>query len=185
MALDKLVDSTQLDADLTTVANAIRSKGGTSAELSFPSGMAAAIGAIPTGAANFKKFNVTLPTVFSGGDLTLVSGDADVAAHYADNNAIVLFYPASYKEIETTRNAIFASIVGNTLLRKKYDGTDVYGASPWLTSTALGGFSHPTKLSTHTSYTGHLRAKSSGDITIYVGGTYDLLDGDYYVLFMW
>ena len=29
MAVDKLVDSTQLDADLTSVANAIRTKGGT------------------------------------------------------------------------------------------------------------------------------------------------------------
>lgn len=49
MALDKLVDSTQLDADLTTVANAIRTKGGTSAQLSFPSGMAAAIADLPSG----------------------------------------------------------------------------------------------------------------------------------------
>lgn len=49
MALDKLVDSAQLDADLTTVANAIRTKGGTSAALSFPDGMADAIAAIQTG----------------------------------------------------------------------------------------------------------------------------------------
>ena len=49
MALDKLVDSTQLDADLTTVANAIRTKGGTSAQLAFPQGMADAIAAIPSG----------------------------------------------------------------------------------------------------------------------------------------
>ena len=48
MALDKLVDSAQLDGDLTSVANAIRSKGGTSAQLSFPSGMVSAIDAIPT-----------------------------------------------------------------------------------------------------------------------------------------
>lgn len=49
MAVDKLVDSTQLDADLTTVANAIRTKGGTSASLAFPAGFAAAIAAIPSG----------------------------------------------------------------------------------------------------------------------------------------
>lgn len=48
MAVDKLVDSAQLDGDLTSVANAIRSKGGTSAQLSFPSGMVSAIDAIPT-----------------------------------------------------------------------------------------------------------------------------------------
>lgn len=49
MSVDKLVDSTQLDADLTSVANAIRTKGGTSAQLAFPSGFVSAINAIPTG----------------------------------------------------------------------------------------------------------------------------------------
>lgn len=43
MAVDKLVDSTQLDADLTSVANAIRTKGGTSAQLAFPAGFVQAI----------------------------------------------------------------------------------------------------------------------------------------------
>ena len=49
MAFDKLVDSTQLNADLTTVANTIRSKGGTSAQLAFPDGMVEAIEDIPKG----------------------------------------------------------------------------------------------------------------------------------------
>lgn len=49
MSLDKLVDSTQLDADLTSVASAIRTKGGTSASLAFPSGFVSAIGDIPSG----------------------------------------------------------------------------------------------------------------------------------------
>lgn len=49
MAVDKLVDSSQLDADLTSVANAIRTKGGTSASLAFPADFVSAIGAIPSG----------------------------------------------------------------------------------------------------------------------------------------
>jgi len=49
MAVDKLVDSTQLDADLTSVANAIRTKGGTSGQLAFPAGFVQAIGDISTG----------------------------------------------------------------------------------------------------------------------------------------
>lgn len=49
MAVDKLVDSSQLDADLTSVANAIRTKGGTSGDLAFPAGFVSAIQAIPTG----------------------------------------------------------------------------------------------------------------------------------------
>lgn len=49
MAVDKLVDSTQLDSDLTSVANAIRTKGGTSAQMAFPAGFVSAVQAIPTG----------------------------------------------------------------------------------------------------------------------------------------
>jgi len=49
MAVDKLVDSTQLDADLTSVANAIRTKGGTSEQMAFPNGFVSAVEAIPAG----------------------------------------------------------------------------------------------------------------------------------------
>ncbi len=50
MAADKLVDSGQLDSDLEDIADAIRTKGGTSAALSFPSGFINAIGNISSGA---------------------------------------------------------------------------------------------------------------------------------------
>ena len=49
MAVDKLVDSTQLDSDLTSVANVIRTKGGTSAQLAFPADFVSAINAISVG----------------------------------------------------------------------------------------------------------------------------------------
>lgn len=49
MALDKLVDSAQLDANLASVADAIRAKGGTSAQLAFPTGFVSAVEAIPSG----------------------------------------------------------------------------------------------------------------------------------------
>ena len=46
MALDKAVDSAQLNADLTAIADAIRTKGGTSAQLAFPDGFVSAVQAI-------------------------------------------------------------------------------------------------------------------------------------------
>ena len=49
MSLDKLVDSSQLDSDLTSVANAIRAKSGGSSQLAFPAGFVSEIGNIPTG----------------------------------------------------------------------------------------------------------------------------------------
>lgn len=56
MAVDKLVDSTQLNADLTSVANAIRTKGGTSAQMAFPAGFVSAVENIPSGDDNLSIF---------------------------------------------------------------------------------------------------------------------------------
>jgi hypothetical protein len=46
--------------DLTSIANAIRTKGGTSAQLAFPTGFVSAVQAIPTGAAptGTKQINI-------------------------------------------------------------------------------------------------------------------------------
>lgn len=49
MADYRLVDATQLDSDLTTVADAIREKAGTSEPLTFPDGMAAAVANMSVG----------------------------------------------------------------------------------------------------------------------------------------
>ena len=53
MAVDSLVDSTALDSNLTAIANAIRTKGGTSASLAFPNGFIGAVQAIQTGGTEF------------------------------------------------------------------------------------------------------------------------------------
>ena len=44
----KVINSTQLNTDLTSIANAIRTKGGTNALLVFPSGFVNAINNIQT-----------------------------------------------------------------------------------------------------------------------------------------
>lgn len=49
MAYDKVVDSAQLDAGMTEVAQAIRAKGGTTAPLAWPDGFKAAVEGIETG----------------------------------------------------------------------------------------------------------------------------------------
>lgn len=66
MAVDKLVDSTQLDADLTTVANAIRTKGGTSGSLAFPAGFVSAVQAIPSGGGGVSVDDIATNTEPSG-----------------------------------------------------------------------------------------------------------------------
>ena len=63
MAYDKVIDSSKLDSDLTTVADAIRSKGGTSEALAFPAGFVSAIEAIAAGGGG----EVTPPTTPTDG----------------------------------------------------------------------------------------------------------------------
>lgn len=71
MSVDKLVDSTQLDTDLASVANAIRAKGGTSAQLAFPAGFVSAVNAIPTGGGGDTLKEVLENTITSISDDTI------------------------------------------------------------------------------------------------------------------
>ncbi|MDD7602318.1 MAG: hypothetical protein PUK54_06940 [Firmicutes bacterium] len=49
MAYDKVIDSSALDANIASIAEAIRTKGGTTDQLVFPDGFISAIEAIETG----------------------------------------------------------------------------------------------------------------------------------------
>lgn len=77
MAYDKAVDSTQLDADLTTVADAIRAKGGTTDNLLFPSGFASAINAISSGGSDLASIEVYVADYYVTDDLTVTIGALD------------------------------------------------------------------------------------------------------------
>lgn len=82
MALDKAVDSAQLNADLTAVADAIRTKGGTSAQLAFPDGFASAVQAIE-GAPDLQIVVTTSAgaTVTATKGSKTVSGTADASGN--------------------------------------------------------------------------------------------------------
>ena len=82
MALDKAVDSAQLNADLTAVADAIRTKGGTSAQLAFPDGFVSAVQAIE-GAPDLQIVVTTSAgaTVTATKGSKTVSGTADASGN--------------------------------------------------------------------------------------------------------
>lgn len=86
MAVDKLVDSSQLDADLTSVANAIRTKGGTSASLAFPAGFVSAIEAIPSGGGGSILSGSVTPTTDTDGMTIDVGGSFTHFVVYATTN---------------------------------------------------------------------------------------------------
>lgn len=73
MAIDKLVDSSQLDTDLTSIANAIRAKGGTSAQLTFPNEFVTAINAISGGGGS----TLVTKTITENGTYTASDDSAD------------------------------------------------------------------------------------------------------------
>ncbi len=64
-------------ASLTTVADAIREKGGTTAPLSFPEGMAEAVRNIQSGGGDLSSVDVYIADFTSSSDLTVTAGAVD------------------------------------------------------------------------------------------------------------
>lgn len=87
MAYDKVVDSAALDSKLTQVADAIRTKGNTSAGLQFPSGFISAIQAIQTGT----ELKIIV-SVTSGATVTATKG-SKVVSGTAVNGTCTLVVP--------------------------------------------------------------------------------------------
>lgn len=89
MALDKLVDSTQLDGAMTETANALRTKGGTSAQIAWDNtyGFKAAVEALPSGGGggaveekdvNFIDYDGTLVASKTKAEINAMTADTDL-----------------------------------------------------------------------------------------------------------
>lgn len=83
MAVDKAIDSTEFDSKLTTVADAIRTAGGTTEPMSFPSGMVEAITAIQAGGGGGIELN---GYQVSEGSFT-ISSDTSTFENYSTSSA--------------------------------------------------------------------------------------------------
>ena len=64
-------------ASLTTVADAIRERGGTTAPLRFPAGMAEAVRNIQSGGGDLSAVDVYIADFTSNADLTITAGAVD------------------------------------------------------------------------------------------------------------
>ena len=108
MALDKLVDSTQLDGALTATANAIRAKGGTSASIAWDetNGFKSAIEDLPTGGGsavvvteepdtNGGTKKIITAVELTGDTVTAEHLEVGYTAHNASGQAITGTMPAS------------------------------------------------------------------------------------------
>ena len=89
MAVDKAIDSTEFDSKLTTVADAIRTAGGTTETMSFTSGMVEAITAIQAGGGSSwtDSYSVFATRTFTPTEkVTEWSIDTGVPYSYHDSN---------------------------------------------------------------------------------------------------
>ena len=102
MALDKLVNSTALDTGLTSIANAIRTKGGTSEQLTFPNGVTS-IGA------------QTFSTCYALSSITIPDGVTSIG-----NNAFSSCYSLSSITIPDSVTSIGDSAFNNCYGVKEY-----------------------------------------------------------------
>lgn len=99
MSINKIVNSTRLDQDLESVANAIRTKGGTSAELEFPSGFVSAVQAIPSGGGTTITDGIVVKTRNANGFVTEVDKYGDCGSYeFGVNSNGFRDFPFGYLE---------------------------------------------------------------------------------------
>ena len=113
MALDKVVDSAALDADLTAIADAIRGKTGGADALAFPDGMISAIAGI-SGGSGGGALNVYMTKVTPEEDVQSI-----VVTHNLGTTDILL--AACWAE---TLGGVTPSI-SNATLGKMWSNTDI------------------------------------------------------------
>ena len=125
MAYDKVVDSASLDSKLTQVADAIRTKGNTGADLQFPSGFISAIQAIQTGT----ELKIVV-SVTSGAAVTATKGSNTVSGTSV-NGVCTLIVP------EAGTWSVKATLSGQTSDTKSVTFTDSYALTLSFVSAVL------------------------------------------------
>lgn len=136
--------------------------------------------AVPIGAANIKRFEVTIAAQFTGTTMNLISGDTDVAAHFADSTAFCFLLKKEsanmvYRDMAALFNSnINASITGAYFRKTSSGAFDVSNG----TAQKLSG--------APASADNCIFANSRGDIEAKCVASYSTLaSGDYYILFGW
>ena len=173
MALDKLVDSSQLDSDLTSVANAIRTKGGTSAQLAFPAGFVSAIGDISGGGGEtvyYSTFNGAMytehfvyPTMWFGSNVPSILRSCEkLKSIYLKNNSTSKLYTSSqiFAHNSALETAVIDSYWNSTNNNREFQGCTM------LKEVQLGGIGHPVSAIHGNTFAGC--TQSGLTITIYV-----------------
>jgi hypothetical protein len=186
MAYDKVIDSAALDANLTQIANAIRSKGGTSAALAFPAGFASAIAAIEAGAVTVETHDITIASGLTGAAAyrpTILQGSKLVKANYSKDGLFMLLRvvgaatAGAYNIMGIAQGNVPFGVIGSS----NYYGMLILHNSA---GSAVAVANTLYKLSNTSAYNAGLIGKSNGDVAICLPanrnmgvGTYELIIG--------
>jgi hypothetical protein len=109
-----MADYKVTDTELTSIANAIRTKGGTQAQLEFPAGFVSAVQAIPTGGGGVvQPLSVTQNGIYN--PPSGVDGYAPVKVHVqggVSNNDILFHFNDGFENSGKIDSALFNDITG-------------------------------------------------------------------------
>lgn len=131
--------------------------------------------------ANYKQFSYTSAAAVASQYVTVVSGDPDVAAHYADETALVTVQ----KIKDTLENGIVFLMAGNRSSMNKYGLYGNYNASTSVFNST--GISTPINSAENANTTTpHIIVNANGDIKVYCIRTYNNFGGaSYDIRFSW
>ena len=123
-----------------------------------------------------KIYSVTVPTAVASQFVTLVTGDADVAAHYADENAMV-----------TVRKITNNDTVGTAFIAQTNHSFGAgYGYYMNYNKTVNAAAVIPSPMTQDSSGVPYVMCTEEGDIMIYAQRTNNNFGGaDYIVTFSW
>ena len=138
MPIDKAIDSTQLNANLTAVADAIRAKGETAEALAFPDGFVSAIGAIQTGhELNFTVVGGTTEPENPTENTIWVSTDQAITGWVFSHNLPDSPFEGMVWIVNGVSNAREFSAVSDVELRVQIAGAKQYISGAWALKTVL------------------------------------------------
>ena len=134
---------------------------------------ASAVVAVPK---NSKTFSFSSPAAVASRDVTVVSGDADVAAHYSDANAMV-----TVRKVTNNNTKGLAFLVSSN---RQYPLS--YGMYMNYNETNNNAGAIAVSLSDANTATIYVKANSSGDIIVHCSSNQNNFGGaDYIITFSW
>lgn len=178
MAYDKVVDSTVLDANLKSVADAIRTASGATGNLAFPTGFVNAISAIEAGGGNMEKHEITFASDEIGASakqVSILTGNAFIKEHYAKDGFYALMRAKSITKIAY---GVLILYHGNRQMASGISST--HGTAMMMNSGNNGAANAGTNGAINGStYNLGFRATSAGNLNLYLPANRNVAAGTY------